>query len=398
MTISFEPSEEQTLILEAVSAFASGELADAMRTHEAEGVSAKVRRTYAEMGMDRVLFPEALGGMGAGLTTAVLISEALSKTDAGASVALQSWDLLALALRQFGSDEQTQRLLGLAANGNWCAIALSEAAPAEGVGFATRAETVDGGYRLVGEKRFVTQAEGAAVTLVFAQVDGATGWDGIGVFAVEGTPEGVSVADSGRRTGLRAAPLHTVTLDGAFVPETGRLLADSPREGLRAFFGQASLIQAARCVGVMESTWTYARDYVSEREAFGKPIGHFQAVAFNLSDMLILTDASRWAVWHAAHSLDTGDKRALQAAAAAVAQTFESANRVTEDGVQLLGGAGFTEDYPCEKWMRDARTLSLAYGTYDVAIRALGHELMGSAGEADLDELVPLGHLQPVLT
>jgi len=401
MSINFEPTEDEGLILETVGSFSDAELRATMREHEdTGGVSAKVRKSFSEIGLDRLLFPDTLGGMGGGDRVAALVTERLARGDAGASVALQSWDSIAMTLQELGSEQQTTDVLGLAQAGNWGSIAWTEGSPGDDPStWTTQAVRTAEGYTVTGEKRFVRLAEGSALTIVFAQTDLAEGLAGVRGFALVGTPEGMTVEAETTGTGLLAAPSYRVRLESVVVPESGLLQAsDDYPMGLRRLFARLALMNAARCVGVMESAWTYARDYAAEREAFGKPIAHFQAIAFMLSDMATLTDASRWSVWQAADSLDRGAKTALRDAACAVSNAFENANRLTEDAVQILGGAGFVMDHPCERWMRDARSLSLSYGSFDLAIRCVGHELMRSTATAELDDLLPLSTLQPVLT
>ncbi len=404
MAIDFSLTEDQTLVLEAVRALAEGELAPRMRDHEKAGAVPKsLRRVFAEAGMDRARFPEELGGLAIGDATQVLVNEALARADAGAAVALQSTDAVAVVLEELAEEGVRARLLAELAGGapgeRWGALVL-----ASELGAAPLVATPSGdGFRLDGVVAFGACVEGAAVTVVAAVRAGADGGgaeaaDLPDFFALLGVPEGATVEAMGPRSGLEAAPLYRVRCDGVQVGAADRLgrfaTPAEARQALRRLFARLGVHNAARCVGVMDAAWQYARDYASERQAFGKPIGHFQALAFMLADMATLTDASRWLVWRAACALDAGHKRALQQAAEAVAQAYESVNRVAEDALQILGGAGFVQDYPAEKWMRDARSLSLMYGTQALASRALGHELMGSAANAGADELLPFTGLQ----
>lgn len=406
MAIDFSLSEDQTLVLEAVRSLAEGELAPRMREHEKAGAVPKsLRRVFAEAGMDRARFPEELGGLAIGDATQVLVNEALARADAGAAVALQSTDAVAVALEELAEEGVRARLLAELAGGapgeRWGALVL-----ASELGAAPLVATPSGdGFRLNGVVAFGACVEGAAVTVVAAALagldgsdDGGEGADLPAFFALLGVPEGVTVEAMGPRSGLEAAPLYRVRFDGARVDAASRLgrFGDrvAERQAQRRLFARLGVHNAARCVGVMDAAWQYARDYASERQAFGKPIGHFQALAFMLADMATLTDASRWLVWRAACALDAGSKRALQQAAEAVAQAYESVNRVAEDALQILGGAGFVQDYPAEKWMRDARSLSLMYGTQALASRVLGLELMGGAATAGADELLPFAGLQ----
>jgi alkylation response protein AidB-like acyl-CoA dehydrogenase len=401
MPVDFELTEDQTLIAQTVEEFATAELRGNMRDYEKlEGVPDSLRKTFLEIGLERVAFPESLGGMAADDRLMALVNEKLGFGDAGAARALLGWEGVVIALQELATGEETSRLLetavGKGSAPSWGALAYSERASGDGFDgpFATVATRDGDDYRLNGTKSFVGLAEGAALVLVFATVD-----DGIGIFAVEGDAKGLSVAPCGATTGYMACPTYDVTLDNVSVSAASRLTGgDDTVTGLRRFTTRAALHNAARAVGIMDAAWRYARDYASERVAFGKPIAHFQAIAFMLSDMAMLTDASRWSIWNAAFQFDTHSKTALRDGLSAVAGAYENLRRVTEDAVQILGGAGFVEDHPVEKWMRDAQSLTLHYTTDWICLRGLGLEYTRTTGDAALDELLPLPPIQPVAT
>lgn len=402
MPIDFSLSEEQELICRTVEDFARAELREQMRAHEAAGgLSERTRRLAHELGLDRLNLPEAHGGHGADERLLALVNERLAWGDAGAAVALATWQPVLAALAALGGGDAGgaarwyERVAALTESPSRAAVAFSERLDTElpAAGFGCRAERRGGAYRLTGRKAFVTLAEGAALTLVAAQAE-----EGPAVFAVEGAPEGLRTEPLAPRTGLQAAPLYDLVLDGVEVPAESRLPGEDITGALRHFFARAAVQQAARCVGVMAAAWTTARDYAAEREAFGKPIAHFQAIAFMLADMATLTDASRWSVWQAAHALDAGGKRALRDAHCAVANAYAAAREVTEQAVQILGGAGFVEDYPAEKWMREARALTLGWGTDELALSVVAHELLDTADDAEPEALLPMPQAQPVTT
>jgi acyl-CoA dehydrogenase len=157
---------------------------------------------------------------------------------------------------------------------------------------------------------------------------------------------------------------------------------------VRRFFARAQLATAARQVGLARASYETALAYTQDRLAFGKPVAHFQAVSFNLAEMHIDVEAARWMVWKAASELDGGAPTALESVAKAAVQANEAAWRVADDGVQLLGGAGFIQDFPVEKWLRDTKALAMIGGTDELAQLAI----------AGLGNGLPENGIQPVVT
>jgi alkylation response protein AidB-like acyl-CoA dehydrogenase len=381
--IGFEPTEEQALMQSSVAAFAKSLLAPAVRRHEAaRGIPEEVRRTAHELGLGVLGLPESVGGHGQGWVTRVLVEEELGAADAGAAFALPGPGAFGTALLELGSQpQQSAELAAFAADDGFArfgALAWSEAAPCrERAGFVTTAEPAGDGYVLRGAKAFVGNALEAQRFVVFAQLVAEKGWDGLAAFVVERGAEGLVLGPRAGTLGLDAASFASLRLDGVRVTEGARLRGDEGEgaflRGLLRLFAKQSLVTAARAVGVARSAFELARDYCDTRVAFGKPIGHFQAVAFTLADRLMDVDSARWLVWRAAAAWDavpprsesatkaaiSAERRALLASAQAVAHALEAAMRCADDGVGLHGGAGFIRDVLAEKLMRDAKQLAL---------------------------------------
>jgi alkylation response protein AidB-like acyl-CoA dehydrogenase len=218
---------------------------------------------------------------------------------------------------------------------------------------------------------FVTNAALADRFIVFAQIEPAKGWGGIGAFLVRRDNPGLKVGARHDTLGLDAASFGELTLEGALVEDTARLTApnDSGDDAFTLatlrFFAKHAIVVAARAVGVSRFAWELAREHCENRKAFGKPIGHFQAVAFALSDRLMDLESARWLVWRAAAAWDgkLKDKQALLLTAQAVAHALESCMRCADDCVSLHGGSGFIRDLVAEKLMRDAKQLALCCPT-----------------------------------
>jgi alkylation response protein AidB-like acyl-CoA dehydrogenase len=376
--ISFDPSDDQKLMQEAASRFASTLLRPKMRELEkARGIPDDVRRQAHELGLGMVALPEALGGAGLGLTTAVLLEEEIAWGDPAAAFGFGGPGAMGLALLELATTEHAKALLEPftqdGGHARFGAVAWGEKKSPEGRdGLATVATRDGAGWKLDGEKAYVTAADRADTFVVFAQIDPSKGWDGLGAFVVKkGTP-GLTVKERKTTLGLDVASFGGLTLDGVKVGEGDRLTG--AKDFLAAtirFFAKQALLVAARGVGLSRAAFETTRDYCDSRRAFGKPIGHFQAVAFTLADRAMDVEASRALVWRAAWAWDAGGdgdaNEALKRTGWAVSFAHEAAMRCGDDGVQLHGGSGFVRDYPVEKFMRDAKQLQLCALTAEQA-------------------------------
>lgn len=390
--ISFEPTEDQVLMRDSVAAFARSTLAPRVRELEQlRAVPDDVRQLAHEMGLGLVAVPEACGGQGLGMTTSVLLEEELGAADAAAPFGLAGPHAFAHAVLELGSDEQASAELAdfaaADAHARFGAVAWSEAkAHPTRAGFTTVATATADGFEITGKKAFVINGGLADRFVVFAQVDEAAGWSGIGAFVVRKGAPGLTIGARHDTLGLDAAWFGEIELAGVKVPASARLSA--PKDGgdaggfVRAtarFFARQAVVVAARAVGLSRFAWEIAREYCETRVAFGKPIGHFQAVAFTLSDRLMDVDSARWLVWRAAQAWDAlsaenapavgsgarkkAEAHALKASAQAAAHALEAAMRCGDDCVGLHGGSGFIRDLVAEKLMRDAKQLALACPT-----------------------------------
>jgi alkylation response protein AidB-like acyl-CoA dehydrogenase len=201
---------------------------------------------------------------------------------------------------------------------------------------------------------------------VFAQVEPEKGWAGIGAFVVRKDNPGLVVGARHDTLGLDAADFGELTLKDAKVDEDDRLLGgDGFTQATLRFFAKQAIVVAARAVGVARFAFEIAREHCDTRKAFGKPIGHFQAVAFALSDRHMDVESARWLVWKAAHAWDSKapEKEALLATAQAAAHALEACMRTADDCVGFHGGSGFIRDLVAEKLMRDAKQLALCCPT-----------------------------------
>jgi alkylation response protein AidB-like acyl-CoA dehydrogenase len=373
--IAFEPSDDQKMVRDSVAQFAERTLRPRMREFEkARGLPDDVLKAAADMGLGMASFPEALGGSGLGNVTQVLIDEELAAGDPSVPFALGGPGAYGWAALILGGPERAKALLapftGEGAHARVGAIAWGEKkAVADRPGLATRAEKgADGRWTLTGEKAYVLNADRAQSFIVFAQVDASKGWEGLGAFVVPADARGLKVLPRVTTLGLDAASFGGIALEGVTLGDDARLEHGGNTRRLVWLFAKQALLVAARGVGLARASFDVTRDYVEQRKAFGKPIGHFQAVAFTLADRAMDLEAARGMVWRAAwlwdeaanaHDGKVDTREALLHTAWAVSFAHEAAMRAGDDAVQLHGGSGFMRDYPVEKFMRDAKQLQL---------------------------------------
>lgn len=387
--ISFEPTEDQKLMASSVAQFARTTLRPKFRDFERErSLPEGVRKAAHELGLGLVALPEHLGGAGLGLVTAVLLEEEVAWGDPAAAFGFGGPGALGIAVTELGTTEQAQAALAPFADANgharFGAVAWGEpkAHPTR-PGLVTTARKEGSGFRLDGKKAYVVNADRAESFVVFAQVDDAKGWNGIGAFLLPRDTKGLTVLPRETTLGLDVASFGGIALEGVVVPDSARLLGNGDfSAALVRFFARQALLVAARGVGLSRAAFETTREYVDNRKAFGKPIGHFQAVAFTVADRAMDVEAGRGLVWRAAAAWDSFDRsrwsekadelpsderECLLRTAQAVAFVHEAAMRCGDDGVQLHGGAGFIRDYAVEKFMRDAKQLGLCTMTAEHA-------------------------------
>jgi alkylation response protein AidB-like acyl-CoA dehydrogenase len=337
--IDFALDPELGLLRETARQFAAERIAPREREFEsARGPDAEVRRAFAEIGLATVDWPASLDGAELGALGRALVLEELGAADAGSALALDPLGPAFYAIAACGEDAALQSLAKplLARDG-------------------ARAVLVWNGAR--GVELRSGQAHGVVPWVPADRADLVVLLDADSVAVVEA---GVALAPL-RGAGLRSAGAGELRLDRAPVVASW---IDPP--GARRALGHARLYAASLLVGVMRAASDYARRYALQRVAFGRPIAHHQALAFLIADLATAVEGARLLVHDAALRLDRGDGANGRCAAAFV-EAIEQSTFVTPNAVQILGGHGFMQDYPVEKWMRDARALGLWLGGADAA-------------------------------
>jgi alkylation response protein AidB-like acyl-CoA dehydrogenase len=362
---SFEPTAEQRELRDAAHEFAERELRPIAgdcdsRSEFPDGLLERAAR----VGLTSYAIPEEWGGGGVSAMTAALIAEELSWGCAGLAGSIQATMFPVRPLLYAGTQDQHRRYLPLLASesGTLAAIAFTEPHAGSDLS-AIRASAVRDGdaYVLDGEKCYVTNGGIAAVTVVFAKVDG-----GMTAFVLEHGDPGLVAGRKEDKLGLRASYTGSILLQEARIPAERRLGEEGHGLAIAMDFFEASRPQvAAAAVGVARAAFEHAAQYAREREAFGKPIVDKQGISFKLADMAMEIEASRLLVWRACDAIDRGRDAGLLGSYAK-AFAADTAMRVATNAVQILGGAGIMSDHPVEKWFRDAKVLQIVEGTSEI--------------------------------
>jgi alkylation response protein AidB-like acyl-CoA dehydrogenase len=341
-----------------------------------EGFKASVEMELPSLGI-----PAAYGGSGADLVTQAIMAEELARVCTSTSVTLLISKLGMLPVMNFGSEEIKARYLPRVASGEaQASYCLSEAdAGSDVAAMRCRAERDGDHYVLNGSKHWITNAGISDTYTVFAKTDPNAGHRGISCFVVE-ADWGVKVPKLEHKMGLRGSPTGEVLFDNVRVPLENRIgeEGDGFRIAMHTLDRSRPTI-GAQAVGVAQGALDCAVAYLGERKAFGQPIGEFQGLRFMVADMAMRTEAARTLVYKACSIVDDGDTDGELAMFGAMAKCFASdtAMSVATDAVQLLGGNGYTTDFPAERFMRDAKITQIYEGTNQIQRVVISKRLLG---------------------
>ena len=380
--MDFDLSEDQRILQEAAREFAENELAPrAAASDAAEGFVREQIDLCKEMGFLGMAVSEAYGGSELGAVGTSLVLMEVNRCCASTGVTLSVHNSLTCeSLMRFGSDEQKQRYLPKLAAGEWLgAYALSEAGSGSDAGSLVCKATKDGDdWVLDGTKLWISHGDQADLVVVFARTDADAGTKGITAFLVETSWDGYKPGKKEKKMGLRGSSTVELHLDHVRVPagnvlgEVGRgfplalSLLDTGRIGI-----------ASQAVGIAQACLEASIKYAREREQFGKPIGAFGAIQEKLADMATRVDAARLLTLRAASLKDQGKPHGREAS---MAKLFASrtANDAAKEAVQIHGGAGYTRDFPVERYFRDARVTEIYEGTTEIQRLVIARSLLAS--------------------
>jgi len=378
--VDFELSAEQREIQALSRDFAEREIephaADWDRHHT---FPRDVFARLAELGLMGTCVPEEYGGAGTDFLSYVLVLEELSRADAGVGVTVAvHTSAVTLPILNFGTDEQRSRFVPPLARGEHLgAFALTEPEAGSDAGaLRTRAEPDGDGWRITGNKQWITNGRYSGTFLVFARTDSSTaGARGVTAFILDA--DQVQVTRDEEKLGLNSSVTNDIAIDGAYV-ERDRLLHEEAR-GFRVAMqtldgGRIGI--AAQAVGIAQAAYEVALAYARERRTFGKAIGEHQAIQAKLADMSMEIDAARLLVHRAAWLKDRGEP-VTEAGAKAKLFASEMARRQTAEAIQILGGYGYTKEFPVERYYRDAKITEIYEGTSEIQRIVIARAILG---------------------
>jgi alkylation response protein AidB-like acyl-CoA dehydrogenase len=379
--MNFQLSKEQREIRERSAQFADREVAPYAAELDLEDrFPAETFEKLADAGFMGLCVPEEYGGAGMDFLSYALLLEEISRADAGVGATLAVHTSAGtLPIVMYGDEEQRARWVPDLARGEkiGCFALTEPTTGSDAAATQTRAERVDGGYRLSGHKQWVTNGRVAGTMVVFARAP-----EGVTAFVVRMDAEGISFGKHARKMGVISATTDDVLFDNVFVPEEDRLGVEG--KGLGVALGTLDTGRigiAAQAVGIAEAAFRYAADYAAERTTFGKPIAEHQAVAFKLADMQTKVRAARLLAHEAAWMKDQ-ELRVTEAGARAKLYASQVANEVAYEAVQILGGYGYMKDHPVERYYRDARVTEIYEGTSEIQRLVISRGILKERTEA----------------
>ena len=384
--MDFELSSEQREIQELAREFAAHEIEPHAAAWDREHrFPHEVVGKLAEIGLMGTCVPEEYGGAGADFLSYVLVLEELSRADAGVGVTVAvHTSAVTLPLLLFGTDEQKSRFVPPLARGDHLgAFALTEPESGSDAGaLRTRGDAEGDGWRITGSKQWITNARNAGTFLLFARTDQQTaGARGVSAFVLDA--EHVKVTRDEEKLGLNSSETNDIVVDGAFV-ERDRLLHEENhgfRVAMRTLDGGRIGI-AAQAVGIAQAAYDVASEYAKERQAFGRPIAKFQAIQMKLADMATEIDAARL-LTHRAAWLKQNDRPHAEAGAKAKLYASAVARRQTGEAIQILGGYGYTKEFPVERYYRDAKVTEIYEGTSEIQRLVIARSILGQGMESE---------------
>lgn len=378
--MDFALNEEQLELQEMVREFVEKEITpyaaemDA-ENHMRDGLIDKAN----EMGLLNVIVPEELDGPGLDSISVATIYEELGKGCAGVATSLAANSLATVPVLLAGTDEQKKMYCDILNNGGLAAFALTEpGAGSDAGGVSTRAvhNKEEGTYTLNGTKMFITNGGLAEIFLVFANTRKTGGIRGLTAFIVPKDTPGFSVGKKENKMGIRPSNTTELVMQDVVIPESYRVgregegfrIAMNTLDSARPFVGAVS-------VGIAQAALDCAVKYAKERRQFGQPIASFQMVQGMLADMAMKVETARLMVQKACWMRDQGMEFSKEAAMAKC-YAADTAMQVTTDAVQVMGGYGYTKEYPVEKMMRDAKIMQIYEGTNQIQRLVIANKLL----------------------
>ena len=379
--MNLELTDEQRLISETARDFVDREVvARARENDRAERFDRELASMIGEMGYLGAPVAEEYGGRGLDYVSYGLIVEQIGRGDSAArTVVSVQTSLVCGSIERWGTEEQKQRWLPRLCSGEalGCFGLTEPDTGSDAASLRTRAEKVDGGWLLSGQKMWISLGNFAEVALIFAQTEAGSGPKGLACFLVPTASDGFSAQEIHGKLGLRASDTASLALDGVEVPDDAML--GEVGEGFKVAMsaldsGRYSV--AAGCVGICDGCVDASVAYSTERKQFGVPLARFQLVQELIADMIVKRDAARLLVWRAGILKDAGKPSTIETSIAKLYAT-ESAVECANAAIQVHGGSGYVDDHPVERYLRDARVTTLYEGTSQIQKLIIGRDATG---------------------
>jgi butyryl-CoA dehydrogenase len=379
--IDFELTDEQRLVRETARDFADNEIVPRARDNDRnEHFDTDLVQKIADIGFLGAIVPEEYGGRGVDYRTYGLIVEEVGRgCSAMRTVVSVVTSLVCTSIVRWGSEEQKKQWLPQLCSGEalGCFGLTEPDTGSDASNLKTRAVKTDGGWKISGGKMWISLGNFAKLALIFAQTDPEQKHRGIACFLVPTDTPGFSSSEIHGKLGLRGSDTAELSLDGVEVGDEALMgeVGDGFKISMSALdSGRFSV--AAGCVGICQGSVTASVSYAKERRQFDRPIASFQLVQELIADQVVQTEAARALVWRAAWLKDTGKPNTTETSMAKL-YASEAAVDCANKAIQVHGGSGYVDDYPVERYLRDARVTTLYEGTSQIHKLIIGRAVTG---------------------
>jgi isovaleryl-CoA dehydrogenase len=382
-TLDFALGETADMIRDTTQRFATDKIAPLAAKIDADDWFPRdeLWMQMGELGLHGITVEEEDGGLGLGYLEHTVAVEEVSRASASIGLSYGAHSNLCInQVRRWGNPEQKAKYLPKLISGEHVgSLAMSEAgAGSDVVSMKLKAYAVQGGYVLNGTKYWITNATYADTLVVYAKTAPESGSRGISAFLIEKEDEGFSIGQKIDKVGMRGSPTAELVFNDCFIPED-RIMG--PLHGgvgvLMSGLDYERVVLAGLQLGVMQACLDVVLPYIRERKQFGKAIGSFQLMQAKVADMYVALNSARSYVYNVARACDAGQTTRFDAAGA-ILLASESAVKVAGEAIQALGGAGYTKDWPVERYWRDAKLLDIGAGTNEIRRMLIGRELIGA--------------------
>src|SRR4029453_9191943 len=380
--LDFGLGEMADTIRETTERFAREQIAPiAAEIDEKDEFPKQLWPKMGELGLHGITVEEEWGGLGVGYLEHVIAQEEVARASASVGLSYGAHSNLCVnQIRRWANEDQKKKYLPKLISGEHVgSLAMSEAgAGSRVVGMKLKAEKSGNGYRLNGTKFWITNGTHADVLVVYAKTSPEDGSRGITTFLIEKGMEGFSIGQKVDKLGMRGSPTAELVFDDCFVPAEN--IMGPEKGGVRVAtsgLDDEHTVLAGIHLGIMQACLDVVIPFVRERKQFGKPIGAFQLIQAKVADMYVALSSARAYVYSVAKNCDAGNTTRFDAAGA-ILLASESAFKVAGEAVQALGGAGYTKDWPVERYLAAAKLLDIGAGPNEIRRMLIGRELIGA--------------------